>query len=98
MIMVLPPALSNDTIPNRLDNTLLEDTEEIVPSLITNSKNSVESHDFWKLCTKVKATTPNGFRLENLTWRLMHLRLKDEKIERPVLKKYRNLGKIISVL
>jgi hypothetical protein len=33
------------------------------------------SLDIWKICTRAKDAFPQGERLENLTWRLMHLKL-----------------------
>lgn len=47
----------------------------IVPSLLNKNENPTDSHDFWKLCTKARDALPNGARLENLTWRLMHMSL-----------------------
>ncbi|KAJ3057196.1 hypothetical protein HK097_011201 [Rhizophlyctis rosea] len=54
-------------------------TADILPSLIHSAKRAEDSHDFWKLCTKAKDALPNGARLENLTWRLMHMNLNKER-------------------
>ncbi|KAJ3042971.1 hypothetical protein HDV00_006278 [Rhizophlyctis rosea] len=52
---------------------------DILPSLINSAKRAEDSHDFWKLCSKAKDALPNGARLENLTWRLMHMNLNKER-------------------
>ncbi|KAJ3124616.1 hypothetical protein HK098_000953 [Nowakowskiella sp. JEL0407] len=53
-------------------------TNKALPSSLLGNP-SVDSHDFWKLCTKAKDALPNGARLENLTWRIMHMNLNKER-------------------
>ncbi|KAJ3198679.1 hypothetical protein HDU82_001121 [Entophlyctis luteolus] len=33
----------------------------------------------WRLCTKAKSALPEGDRLENLSWRLLHISLKSKR-------------------
>ncbi|KAJ3080812.1 hypothetical protein HK102_002790, partial [Quaeritorhiza haematococci] len=60
------------------DTEMLESAEDILPSLVSTAKTATENHDIWRLFTRVKEIFPNGARLENMTWRMMHLR-KDKK-------------------
>ncbi|KAJ1561838.1 hypothetical protein HK096_003161 [Nowakowskiella sp. JEL0078] len=48
-------------------------------SLLDDGISPFDSLDFWKLCTKAKDSLPNGARLENLTWRIMHMNLNKER-------------------
>ncbi|KAJ3292081.1 hypothetical protein HDU79_001776 [Rhizoclosmatium sp. JEL0117] len=43
----------------------------------TEDPSATES--IWRLCTKAKAALPSGDRLENLSWRLLHMSLKKKK-------------------
>lgn len=51
-----------------------------VTNFLASSGSMVDSPDLWRLATKAKDALPNGARLENLTWRAMHLtRMKREQ-------------------
>ncbi|KAI8915096.1 hypothetical protein BC831DRAFT_487716 [Entophlyctis helioformis] len=52
---------------------------DLIPSLIQHSKSPADSHDYWRLFTKAKDALPNGARLENLSWRLFHMKLSKER-------------------
>ncbi|KAJ3280389.1 hypothetical protein HK104_000706 [Borealophlyctis nickersoniae] len=70
-------SLGGDNVPKP---RLRVDPDALFPSLLTSATTSSDNHDVWRLFTKVKEALPNGARVENLTWRLMHLRkVKEEK-------------------
>ena len=50
-----------------------------VPSVISHSKSLADSHEVWRLFTKAKDALPNGQRLENLSWRLLHMKLSKQR-------------------
>ena len=52
---------------------------DLLPSLLNLSKSPAESHDAWKIFTKAKSALQNGARLENISWRLYHMKLAKEK-------------------
>ncbi|KAI8846509.1 hypothetical protein BC829DRAFT_434503 [Chytridium lagenaria] len=52
----------------------------LLPTLLSSAARSpADSQDIWRLCSKAKDALPNGARLENLSWRLMHMSLSREK-------------------
>ena len=45
---------------------------------LVSSKAGSESHDAWRLFSKAKNALEDGARLENLSWRLFHMKLTKE--------------------
>ncbi|KAI8819427.1 uncharacterized protein EV422DRAFT_112579 [Fimicolochytrium jonesii] len=58
---------------------LLDDANAFLPSILNRDTSVDDNNDVWKLFSKVKEAVPNGARLENMTWRLMHMQKKKEK-------------------
>ncbi|KAJ3329663.1 hypothetical protein HDU76_007444 [Blyttiomyces sp. JEL0837] len=74
----IPPSRKHSatsSIVAERDSTLTD----LLPSLISSAKSAAESQDIWKLFTKAKDAIPNGARLENLSWRLLHMNLSKER-------------------
>ncbi|KAJ3093965.1 hypothetical protein HDU97_008778 [Phlyctochytrium planicorne] len=67
------PKPSTDTSGDVIIATLL-------PALLSSAARSAsDSQDIWRLCTKAKDALPHGARLENLSFRLMHMSLSRER-------------------
>ncbi|KAJ3191118.1 hypothetical protein HK101_008079, partial [Irineochytrium annulatum] len=65
----------------------------ILPSLISSAaKSPADSQDIWRLCTKARDALPNGARLENLSWRLMHMSLKNKERKEEKERKEKSVG------
>lgn len=45
---------------------------------LLSSKAGLESHDAWRLFSKAKNALEDGARLENLSWRLFHMKVTKE--------------------
>ncbi|KAJ3010456.1 hypothetical protein HKX48_007391 [Thoreauomyces humboldtii] len=69
---------STSTNPTVSTPKILDDPNALLPSLLSSETSFDDNNDVWKLFTKVKEAFPNGARLENMTWRLMHLQKKRE--------------------
>jgi len=67
-----PTALSPPATPGR------SKTDNVFSSVVKPASNCpTESHDIWKLFTRAKDVLgTDGARLENLSWRLMHLNMR----------------------
>ncbi|KAJ3213636.1 hypothetical protein HDU67_002637 [Dinochytrium kinnereticum] len=67
-------------LPQAQDGTDDATLATILPTLLSSAARSAsDSQDIWRLCTKAKDALPNGARLENLSWRLMHMSLIRER-------------------
>ncbi|ORZ25616.1 hypothetical protein BCR42DRAFT_340842 [Absidia repens] len=68
---------------NQIADKLL--TDSLFPSPEVQDEDSDQSDplssQIWRLYTKAKDTLPNGSRLENLTWRMMAMTLKNKEEE-----------------
>ncbi|CAO3597505.1 unnamed protein product [Absidia cylindrospora] len=68
---------------NQIADKLL--TDSLFPSPEVQDEDSEQSDplssQIWRLYTKAKDTLPNGSRLENLTWRMMAMTLKNKEEE-----------------
>ncbi|KAJ3054220.1 hypothetical protein HK097_002389 [Rhizophlyctis rosea] len=72
-----PPTSSSPKPTPPLPKTKFRvDPDTLFPSLFTAATTSADNQDLWRLFTKVKEAVPNGARVENMTWRLMHMRKK----------------------
>lgn len=47
-----------------------------VTALLASPASVADSPELWRLATRAKDALPNGARLENLTWRAMHMSMK----------------------
>lgn len=63
------PSIGDVGSPGNLDSALPEDA----------AKQDPLATQVWKAYAKAKETLPNGQRMENLTWRMMHLTLKKKE-------------------
>ncbi|KAJ3192677.1 hypothetical protein HDU82_003099 [Entophlyctis luteolus] len=45
-----------------------------------DSSDPEAAEGLWRLCTKAKGALPAGDRLENLSWRLLHMSLKNKRV------------------
>ncbi|KAJ3027667.1 UNVERIFIED_CONTAM: putative electron transfer flavoprotein subunit [Siphonaria sp. JEL0065] len=61
------------------------DATESLTELLSKLKGFASEEDpaategIWRLCTKAKTALPSGDRLENLSWRLLHMSLRKKK-------------------
>ncbi|KAJ3179076.1 hypothetical protein HDU85_005031 [Gaertneriomyces sp. JEL0708] len=72
--------LHQNSIDTESDLSVHNDTSKLV-SLIKSAKESEDGVQVWKLCAKAKDALPEGARLENITWRLMHMSLSKHKTQ-----------------
>lgn len=49
---------------------------------LVSSKAGSESHDAWRLFSKAKNALEDGARLENLSWRLFHMKLLPKEVRK----------------
>ncbi|KAI8803330.1 hypothetical protein BJ742DRAFT_777315 [Cladochytrium replicatum] len=72
VILSEPP---KDRSPAAVLSQPSEASSHLPDVLVSAARTASESHDIWKVfTTRVKEVLPEGERVENLTWRLMHLR------------------------
>ncbi|KAJ3115770.1 hypothetical protein HDU96_011118 [Phlyctochytrium bullatum] len=78
-----PPSVSAESNEALLESTSTASDAalaRILPALLSSAAASpADSQDVWRLCSKAKDALPNGARLENLSWRLMHMSLNKER-------------------
>jgi hypothetical protein len=54
---------------------MADDTSKEQNVINTFAKSNRSSHDAWRLFSKAKHALEDGARLENLSWRLFHLKV-----------------------
>ncbi|KAI9342298.1 hypothetical protein BDR26DRAFT_282969 [Obelidium mucronatum] len=73
------------TPPVSLRTPATIDATESLTDLLAKLKGFASDEDpaategIWRLCTKAKSALPSGDRLENLSWRLLHMSLRKKK-------------------
>jgi hypothetical protein len=75
--------ISLESSKGMLYNLMLGDQEvkekpKTVMELFSKSKQ--DSHDAWRLFSKAKGALEDGERLENISWRLFHMKLSKENV------------------
>ena len=71
------------TLMSGSSNTSKEQTTVSLVDLVS-SKAGSGCHDAWRLFSKAKNALEDGARLENLSWRLFHMKLSKEVPTRPL--------------